>query len=332
MLHLYIDTNVYLTFYHLSSDDLDELLKIKVLIKNKKLQLHLPEQTLDEFNRNRETKIADALRRFKEEKLNNQFPQICKSYPEFEKLKSLLKDFEVYKSKLIKSMTEDIFKRNLTADKIINELFSLARIYQIDDHVINLAKNRFDLGKPPGKNKSYGDALNWESLLRNIKHGEDLYFVSDDRDYYSEIDSTYFNDYLLQEWERIQESNLYHFRRISDFFKTKFPEIHLASEMDKDFLINELTIPKTFAASRSTLYSLSKYADFSVQQLNDIAMACATNNQIYWIRDDSDIKKIIHQIIDPNRDKIDPSILAKFDAIYVDQKESLKTLAGSGII
>ncbi|WP_168928006.1 PIN domain-containing protein, partial [Chitinophaga terrae (ex Kim and Jung 2007)] len=73
MIHLYIDTNAYLTFYHMSSDDLEELKKLDVLIKDKRIKLYLPQQTIDEFRRNREVKIADALKRFKEEKLTNQF-------------------------------------------------------------------------------------------------------------------------------------------------------------------------------------------------------------------------------------------------------------------
>lgn len=52
---------------------------------------------------------------------------------------------------------------------------------------------------------SYGDAVNWECLLENIPDGEDLYFISDDKDYYSEFCKDKFNIYLTTEWESIKK-------------------------------------------------------------------------------------------------------------------------------
>ena len=60
-MNIFIDTNVYLSFYHLSSDDLEELKKLVVLAREGKVVLLLPEQVIDEFRRNRAAKIADAL-------------------------------------------------------------------------------------------------------------------------------------------------------------------------------------------------------------------------------------------------------------------------------
>lgn len=77
-MNVFIDTNVFLSFYHLTNDDLEELRKLKVLLEKGNVALHLPDQTIDEYRRNRETKIADALKRLKEQKLNLQFPALCK--------------------------------------------------------------------------------------------------------------------------------------------------------------------------------------------------------------------------------------------------------------
>lgn len=57
-----------------------------VLLEQKKLQLYLPSQIVSEFRRNREGKIADALKKLKDQRLNLRFPQICKDYPEYGKL------------------------------------------------------------------------------------------------------------------------------------------------------------------------------------------------------------------------------------------------------
>ena len=64
MLNLYLDANIYLSFYHYSEDDIDELDKLLVLLEEKKVILYLPEQTRNEFLRNRENKIADAMKSF----------------------------------------------------------------------------------------------------------------------------------------------------------------------------------------------------------------------------------------------------------------------------
>lgn len=316
MINLYIDTNAYLTFFHLTSDDLEELKKLIQLLEKGVLILHLPEQTFDEFYRNREVKIADALKRFKEDKLNNQFPQISKDYPEYEKIKSAIKEFDKNKSQLLNKLLEDIFKNNLNADKVIEELFSKSTIHKTDLELIQTSRIRFDLGRPPGKNKSYGDAINWETLLENVPNNEDLFFVSDDKDYYSEIDSSYFNNYLLNEWSQKKNSKIKNYRRISEFFKENIPDIELATDIEKETLLEELNNSGSFAKSRYTLHKLTKYEDFSTTQINSFVQACIDNSQISWIKNDEDIATIINKIIILNKSKIGKELYEDFKEEY----------------
>ncbi len=63
-MNLFIDTNIYLSFYHFTSDDLEELRKLIVAIHEKRIKLYVTSQLRDEFRRNREIKIADALKLF----------------------------------------------------------------------------------------------------------------------------------------------------------------------------------------------------------------------------------------------------------------------------
>ena len=42
-MNVYIDTNILLSFFHLTSDDLEELDKLVVLLKQKKIKRLLPE-------------------------------------------------------------------------------------------------------------------------------------------------------------------------------------------------------------------------------------------------------------------------------------------------
>lgn len=317
MINLYIDTNAYLTFFHLSSDDLEEVRKLEILAGvTGEIRLHLPEQTYDEFLRNRDNKIADALKKFKEEKLNNIFPQIAKEHAEYAKMREIIRDFEQMKSKLLEKLNQDIFERKLAADKTFQSLFAHSHFYQTTEVLLNTARMRFDLGKPPGKNKSYGDALNWESLMMYVPNGEDLYFISDDKDYFSETNSDLFNAYLKDEWYRRKSSNIYFYKRISAFCKEKFPHINIASEYEKDTLVKDLQSSGSFSHSRHLLTRLSNFETFSSDQLNALVIACINNSQVFWIREDADIKQFLNQIIQPNRSKINEDLLKKYDAVY----------------
>ena len=50
-LNLFIDSNIFLSFYHMTSEDLGELKKITTLLKRQDLCLYLPEQVKQEFQK-----------------------------------------------------------------------------------------------------------------------------------------------------------------------------------------------------------------------------------------------------------------------------------------
>jgi len=62
---LFIDTNILLSFYHLTNEDIEELKKLIVLIDNDKITLFLTDHVQNEFYRNRGSKIADAMKRLR---------------------------------------------------------------------------------------------------------------------------------------------------------------------------------------------------------------------------------------------------------------------------
>src|SRR4030065_173151 len=99
--NIFIDTNVYLSFYHLSSDDLGELKKLVILAREGKVNLFLPEQVIDEFKRNRAGKIADALKRMREQRKSLQLPQIARQYDEYDKLRRAHDECDKHLSTLI---------------------------------------------------------------------------------------------------------------------------------------------------------------------------------------------------------------------------------------
>ena len=314
-MNLFIDTNVFLGFYHLSNEDLEELRKLSVLLKKQAATLYLPKQVIDEFRRNRESKISDALKRFRDEKLNDQFPQICKEYDEYSTMREAIERFTKAKTSLLERLTTDIESRQLKADITIEELFDTATIIDTSAGILERAKIRYDLGNPPGKGKSYGDSVNWESLLEACPDGEDIYFITDDKDYLSELSEDSFSPFLSDEWREKKGSSLVFLKRLSSFFKENFPDIKLATELEKELLINDLTHSGKFADTKRALRKLSKFTDFTDDELNEIVLAAISNNQIYWIMGDSIVKNTLGNIVDGNETRIDADNLSEFNRL-----------------
>lgn len=303
-MNLFIDTNILLSFYHLTSDDLEELNKLTVLLRQGKVKLWFPAQVVDEFWRNRENKIAEALKGLREQKLSLQFPALCKDYEEYDELRQHQKEYERKHANLIDKITQDVEARRLKADTIIKQLFIKSESIATDEDVVRRARLRLDVGNPPGKNGSLGDAINWEALLAKVPIEEQLYFVTDDKDYYSPIDPQRFNSFLLDEWLNTKNEDLVWYRRLSGFFKEHFPDIKLATELDKDLLIRDLISSASFSQTHSIVAKLRRYTDFTQAQLNDIVTAAISNDQVYLIIEDSDVNEFIKVLLHGREDKI----------------------------
>lgn len=66
-----------------------------------------------------------------------------------------------------------------------------------------------------------------ESLLHTAPRGEDLHFITDDKDFASPLPGSPFDSFLLSEWKTKKQGNLVAYPRLSEFFKAQFPEIKL---------------------------------------------------------------------------------------------------------
>nr|WP_286197268.1 PIN domain-containing protein [Variovorax boronicumulans] len=289
-MHLFIDTNIFLSFYHLSNDDLEELKKLAVLVSQKTVTLYVTDQVVAEFTRNREAKIADAVKRLKDQQLNLHFPQMCKDYVEYQKLRDLQKQYDQAHSQLLLKLQTDVVSKKLRADEIIEQLFDAATKLETDNDAVAKARLRVDIGNPPGKNGSLGDALNWELLLKAVPVGMPIYFVTEDRDYTSALDETKFKDFLMQEWSKTKEEEVHFFKRLSSFFKEKFPDIKLASELEKDLAIKQFVTSPNFAFTHTYVAKLTKFSDFTLSQASTILAAPLSNNQVGWIATDPDVQ------------------------------------------
>ena len=325
MKNLFIDTNIYLTFYHFSSDDLEELKKLLVAVQSTKIKLYITEQVINEFRRNREAKIADALKIFTSQKLPDQFPQISKAYNEYNKLKEILRDFGIIREQLIDKLRSDIDLNQCGADIIIDGLFDVAMKLEIDEDIIEMAKTRVTLGNPPGKYNSYGDAINWELLIKHVPSGEDLHLVTEDQDYSSKIERNNLSEFLNSEWRREKSSTIFYYTKLSNFLCNEFPDIKLASELEKELAISDFISSPNFTSTHRAIKKLSKFTDFSDSEVTELIEASTSNSQIYWISDDADVKEFLLNIIKGKENILEPELLDEFNHIYMTEPDENST-------
>jgi len=192
-LHLFLDSNIWLSFYHYSSDDLEELRKLGVLIDRRQVTLHVTDQVRFEFRRNREVKFADAIAKFDKEKLDKSFPQIFQAYKEdYRSLREAIDSYEKAKARILQRVERDYRRSDLKADGIIRDLFAKAGDEAVSEKALEAARLRMMRGNPPGKDGSHGDAINWEHLLEVIPEGGDLCLIAEDKDWREKGSDTLF--------------------------------------------------------------------------------------------------------------------------------------------
>jgi hypothetical protein len=117
-MHLFLDTNVYLGFYKLTGDDLEELHKLVVAVRSGETILYLTQQVRDEFARNRERVIAESLRMVESAKLPSGFPRLLQNYAEYERLRKALGEYEQLRGSLLKVVREAAASKTLHAQSV----------------------------------------------------------------------------------------------------------------------------------------------------------------------------------------------------------------------
>lgn len=113
MIHVFIDTNVYLTFFSFAEDDLEELRKLRVAIENGDVKLWVPAQTRDELRRNREGKVAESMGALRKLKPTGGIPQMARNLTEFEAFKEARTEFDRHLSVLDESFLSRLWPATL---------------------------------------------------------------------------------------------------------------------------------------------------------------------------------------------------------------------------
>lgn len=296
-MHLFIDTNIFLSFYKFTSDDLEKLSQLAVLLEAKKILLHFPEQVGDEFIKNREQVISESIKKLTETKFNVSYPALCKAFPEYRQAREHQKALQEAINELRQNILNGAKERTLLADVKIGELHKYAMTHDIDADCYSKAMIRMERDLPPGKNRSIGDAINWELLLHHIPDECGLHLISDDKDFKSDLTPEAIHSFLHREWKRKKNSSIYLYTNLSKFFKEHYPEIQLASELQVEISVEALVNSSGYTQTHAAINRLRNFDNFTNDQINKMISAGLKNGQISRILSDGDVFDFYHNLI-----------------------------------
>ena len=299
-MNVFIDTNILLSFFHFSKDELDALNEVFASHEHGSAVVHLTEQVCDEFKRNRENKIKDALKRFNEVKHTAQIPSFMKGYEECGEIRRLSSELQLKKKAIMEKANADIETKNLLADRLIGDIFEKSEIIKTTAEIFNRASMRMAIGNPPGKNSSIGDAINWVMLLESVPDENDLHIISADGDFYSTLNENSCHPFLSDEWSELKKSSLYVYRTLSAFMKEHFDGVAFAYDKDKDALIEDLICSGSFSSTHHLIGQLEEYPYFSLKEIERILIAASENNQFGGIISDCDISDFLNRVAVPH--------------------------------
>ncbi|GGC82883.1 PIN domain-containing protein [Undibacterium terreum] len=217
-IHLFIDTNVLLNFYHFADDSLEQLEQLADMISETGICLHLPQQVINELARNREAKLKAANDQFIKESLPSAVPRHMQQYAQCSEYVAAIEQAKKLRSQLVSLALADASNETLASDGLIRAVFDRATKYPEDENVFSTALQRMQKGNPPGKNGSIGDQYNWETLLKEVPEG-DLHIVSKDGDYASLLNKSRPHPSLESEWGHKKAGHLHIYSEVRTFLK-----------------------------------------------------------------------------------------------------------------
>src|SRR3989337_3257808 len=115
-MHVFIDTNILLNFFHFTKEEIDALSNVFASHEHGAATVHLTEQVCDEFLRNRENKIRDALKKFKDVKFAAQLPAFMKQYEEYEQIRQKSGELQELTKAISQKVDVDVVENKLLPD------------------------------------------------------------------------------------------------------------------------------------------------------------------------------------------------------------------------
>jgi hypothetical protein len=211
MLKLFVDANIFLNFFR---EDMPKFHSLIEALEGMRSNLLVTERVANEVRRNKVQVVDSTLQAIRKQL---EFPAIRvpshlggnddvsleglnKDLSDaFSKIKALKERFGTYRDELVRKVarSEDSTSSALErifADAVVPTEEQLAR-----------ARERQAYGDPPGKaGDPLGDQVSWEQVLAQIRHGHEVWLVTNDRDYFDPIGETnILNPVLTMEVQRI---------------------------------------------------------------------------------------------------------------------------------
>ncbi|WED44002.1 hypothetical protein [Legionella cardiaca] len=288
---VFIDADIFVNFYYFSNE-INYLNKIKHLIMQKKIRLHLTENVIIDF--------------------------LCKRRNLFLKCKNFKNNCTVRYKKFTNFSQFISNQKNSNTpiaeiDSILLEIFRAS-------NVINLTKK--DVLKIFSKHEDHltkREILNWQMLLENIEC--DLHLISPHGDYFYK-NTSIIKEQLQDEWERnvFTPFKILGYRSMSSFLIKHFP-IEMAGnnieELQVDFLLKKLPQVKTFSEIHRIVKKLNQFILLNPQQLEAICDIFIHNRFIKWMLSDQDIILFIRKLIEKYKRIIDPIQLSQLKNILL---------------
>lgn len=242
-MYLFLDANIFVSIFGLTEGELHELEKLVDAASTGVVELISNEILENEFQRNRDRELARTLKILRSQKLGLKLPTYARSAPEARHIEEDLKQVNKKLRALVDRVSEQALEGALFADDLVNQIFEVSHSIPIDEDVKRLARERSELRYPPGKpdDRSIGDALHWQVLLKHVPKSHDLSIISKDGDFFSRLDGTKPHPFLQKEWTNMgRRKQLFAYKDLASFFKQHLPNVDLKGDLDVEFLVSAL--------------------------------------------------------------------------------------------
>jgi predicted nucleic acid-binding protein len=151
VLHVFIDTNVYLDFFRFGQDTLDALRKLATAIRDGHVKLWTTEQVRDELRRSREGRVDESLRALDELRPTSRMPSIARNLPDYQALDQARSAFDRELSDARQQLVVQFNEGELAADLVLEELLDLADTIAVTDEIVEAARAARGPRQPTGE-------------------------------------------------------------------------------------------------------------------------------------------------------------------------------------
>jgi hypothetical protein len=252
-----------------------------------------------EFHRNRDGKVAEAVKQLQTAKLPTQYPRLCQDFPEYKQMRENLDDYEEVRKSLLLKVNDAARDRKFGADLATEGLFKVGTILEMTPEIFTQADQRFRRGDPPAS--AIGIRL---AMHSTGKHCSPLTRRATSslspRTPIGLLRST------LQPSTPTFRTNGWRPRTgrctfINDSRASSPSTITTSSwrlSLRRTCLSKSWRRPALSHKHISPLLSLRRFEDFTPAQLNAIASAYVNNPQLHWIIDDADVGDFLLRLSD----------------------------------